>query len=201
MNYVTYTPFTGEIRSWGQCDIPIPLVHTDVVLEGIGTNSTHYVSNGNIVAYTGPQLAAKAAIPPYPAAWDNSAFAWIDQRSLDDAKAATWAAVKTGRDAELYDSFVWDGSRFDSDQVSQTRIQGAVQLATIALSQGQNISIDWTLYDNTTRTLSATDFVQLGVALGTFVTTLFAAGVTLRDQIVAATTVQQVDAIKWVAIF
>lgn len=203
-NYVVYDHMSGEIRSWGASDMP-PETSDDqhrVVWDcPLATPATHYVLGGVLTAYTTGQAAAKAQAPSYSALWDNAAFKWVDLRNLEDAKAETWTQIKADRDAEIYGGFVWDGSKFDTDPISISRVQGAVQLATIAMSQGQPFSIDWTLFDNSTRTLSATEMVQVGVALGVFVTTIFAAGVTLRDQINAATTLDQVDAIKWVNIF
>ena len=65
--YVTYDPTTGEIKTWGAADYaPILLDGTAVLWNANGAPSTHYVSNQALVAYTGPQVTAKASVPPYP---------------------------------------------------------------------------------------------------------------------------------------
>jgi hypothetical protein len=200
MNYVTYTPSTGEIKTWGESEFPIPIDPSDLVLTGVGTYATHFISNGQIVAYTTSQAAIKAAIPAYAATWSNSSFTWVDTRSLSDAKDQTWSAMKVARDANLAAGFTWNGSKFDSDDVSQQRIQGAVQLASLAAAVGQPFSITWTLFDNTTRTMSGSEMIAVGIALGTFVQNVFTAGVALRNQIDAATSLSTLQGITWAAI-
>jgi len=120
----------------------------------------------------------------------------LDLRTLEQVKADQWETVKAARDAALNGTFNWNGMVFDADEVSQQRIQGAVQLATLAASD-PTFTIGWTLHDNTTSTLSGTDLINVGKALGTFVQTIFAKGVSLRAQINAATTAADVKAISW----
>jgi hypothetical protein len=153
-----------------------------------------YFQAGQPVAYTQAQSDAKRARPAYECRWDNAAMAWIDVRTLDEAKADQWAAIKAAREAAEYGGFAWDGSMFDSDANSQSRIQGGVQLANTV---GSTFSIDWTLADNTVRTLSAADMVNVGLALGQHVETQFSKARTLRAQIEAATTAAEVVAVNW----
>lgn len=124
-------------------------------------------------------------------------FNWVTKQweaSIDKLKDAKWEEIKKARDAAQYGGFTWDGSRFDSDQVSQQRIAGSVQLANIV---GSSFSVDWILADNTTRTLSASDMVAVGAALGAFVQAQFVKGQSLRNQIMAATTPEEISAISW----
>ena len=58
-------------------------------------------------------------------------------------------------------------------------------------------SIGWVLADNTVRTLSQSDMLQVGAALGDHVAAQFAKGVLLREQIEAATTAAQIEAVVW----
>lgn len=119
--------------------------------------------------------------------------------SLEDAKTLHWSEIKRQRSEIEYGGFVWDGSTFDSDETSRGRIQGAVSLALIAQGAGQPFSIDWTLADNTTRTLSGEEMIAVGLALGTHVATAFEIARQLREQIDAATTLQEVFAVVWPA--
>ena len=149
------------------------------------SDDTHYVDAGVAV--------------PIPANTDqNKTFdyttkQWIDQRTLDEVKTQQWELIKRSRTQAEYAGFMWDGSKFDSDQISQARITGAVSLAMMS----PTFSIVWTLFDNTTRTLSQADMLQVGGALGTHVATQFAIGVSLREQIFNATTTSEVEAVIW----
>jgi hypothetical protein len=198
MNYVTYIAQTGEIKTWGTGDIlPQASDEQGLPLSGTGSPLTHYVKNGVLTAYTTPQVTTKAAQPSYLCTWSNSTFSWVDSRNLATAQNDTWNAIKAARDINLASGFTWGGSKFDSDDISQQRIQGAVQLAVLAAGAGQSFSIQWTLFDNSVRTLSGSDMISVGIALGTFVQTVFSAGVILRQQIDAATTLTTLGSISW----
>lgn len=86
-------------------------------------------------------------------------------------KKRQWASVKAARDRMEHGGFTWGESVFDSDPLSQSRIQGAVILAMQSISTNTPFSVDWTLKDNTVRTLSATDLIQVGAALAQHVQT------------------------------
>lgn len=94
-----------------------------------------------------------------------------------------WAVLKQQREAREYGGFTWDGSTFDSDPESRSRIMGASQLAMLAKSAQQPFQITWVLADNSARVLSADEMIAVGAALGSHVSALFQAGVVLRQQI------------------
>lgn len=83
---------------------------------------------------------------------------------------------------------------FDGDLISQQRITGAVQLAT--LSTGP-FNISWTLADNTSVNLNREQLIGLGVKLATRSAALFSYSQMLRTQLEAATTVNTVKGINW----
>lgn len=112
---------------------------------------------------------------------------------LRKAKGAQWAAIKQARTTAEYAGFTWDGSTFDSDALSQNRITGAVTLAQLST----DFVLDWTLLDNTTRTLNQIDMLQVGAALGSHVATQFARGQARRAAIEVATTPEEVLAVAW----
>jgi hypothetical protein len=173
--------------------IEVPAGHT-LVTTGDFDGQLFYLAAGVVTAYSEAQTTAKHARPRYAARWDNTSMAWQDLRTLADVKADQWRSIKDARDAAQYGGFAWDGSTFDSDAVSQGRIQGAVQLAGAI---GSTFAIDWTLADNTVRTLSAADMLNVGIALGQHVQAQFTKARTLRAQIDAATTAEAVAAIAW----
>ncbi len=116
--------------------------------------------------------------------------------SLEVAKARAWIAVKAKRAALEEGNFTYEGGSYQADKV---RINGAVQLAALAKTSGGVFSETWTLTDNTTRQLDADQLIGLGLALGQFVSGLYAIGRALREQINQAETIEAVNAIGWPA--
>jgi hypothetical protein len=116
--------------------------------------------------------------------------------TLEVAKDRAWTAVKAARALAEDGNFMYAGGSYQADKV---RINGAVQLAVLAKSAGTPFSETWTLTDNTVRVLDADQVIALGLALGQYVSDLYATGRALRAQIDAAETVDQVNAIRWPA--
>jgi len=129
--------------------------------------------------------------------WDAVSKQWVDVRELAVRKADKWADLKQRRGEEEFGGFTWDGSTFDSDPQSQSRIQGAAQLATLAMIASQAFSVDWTLADNTVRTLTGADMLAVGQQMGVHIMTTHATGRALREAIEAATTPEQLESIVW----
>ena len=135
-------------------------------------------------------------IPPKPSphhTFNYTTKQWEDPRTLADLKAAQWGLIKQARSQAEYAGFTWDGSTFDSDALSQNRITGAVTLAQMS----PEFVIDWTLKDNTVRTLIREEMVAVGIALGMHVQTQFTKAQALRLQIETASTPEQVAAVVW----
>lgn len=118
---------------------------------------------------------------------------WEDTRTLEQVQMMTWNNMKVLRSQKESAGFTWDGSVFDSDRVSQSRIMGAVQLA------GMNpaFEIPWTLQNNSVRVLNAADMISVGATLGSHVATIFARAQEIRTEIYAASTIAEVEAITW----
>ncbi len=189
MDFVKFDPQTGQILFSGKCpDSMLKLQGPNIVVADVDSR-THYVD---------VQAMAVVAFPPRPGDgyyWNWSAKAW--DFDLTAARAAAWARIKAARDSALNGPFTWSGHVFDGDTVSQQRIHGAVQIATLALQAGQAYSVDWTLADNTTVTLSAADMIAVWQAMGAQYQANFAKGQALRLQIDSATTQAALDAIVW----
>jgi hypothetical protein len=129
--------------------------------------------------------------------FDNASIVPESYIDIDSLKVRKWADIKGQRDATINGGFTWDGSTFDSDPISQNRITGGTVLALMAAMNQQEFSKTWVLADNTTRVLSGTDMQMVGVTLGEFVQGLIDQGNVLRDQIEAATTAEELEAIQW----
>ena len=122
---------------------------------------------------------------------------WEDPRTLVDLKANKWSDIKRARDAQEFGTFFWDGSEFDCDQVSQARIQGAVLSAVVANSMGVPYSVEWTLADNTKRTLSASEVIAMGIAFGQNTTAVHEKARQLRVLIDQAQSKEELESITW----
>lgn len=126
---------------------------------------------------------------PTPHHMFNYAFKqWDDTRSLSDIKTQAWERLKQQRDSTEFGGFIFEGNTYDSDQISQGRIFGA------AMYDQPQI---WTLADNSTVSLTATQMRQLCIALQQHVAAAHARGRYVRQQLVEATTIDEVDAIAY----
>ena len=142
-----------------------------------------YVDNGEL-----------ADMPPQPSEFCNFDYPskqWVE--SLESAKNAKWNEIKHERSGEEFGSFGWGDYTFDCDEISQRRIQGAVQLSALDPST----VMDWTLEDNTVQTLNATELQQIGQALASHVNACHVKARDLRDQINAAQTEAELSVISW----
>jgi hypothetical protein len=113
--------------------------------------------------------------------------------NLVDAKILAWGRIKSCRNQAENAGFFWDGSEFDSDQISQVRIMSAVSLAVNLPS----FTTEWVLKDNATRTLDGVGMSQVGNALSQHIAIQFAKSITLRNQINLASNELEVDAAVW----
>lgn len=111
---------------------------------------------------------------------------WIDPRSFTELKAQKWTLLKHQRDLFEFSGFLFEGIIYDSDQVSQGRILGA-------MLAGQ--SQTWTTADNSTIELSAEQLKSLYAALQMHVAIAHERGRIAREAIQAATTKEQIEAI------
>jgi hypothetical protein len=116
--------------------------------------------------------------------------------TLEAAKERAWSRIKQARAAAEASDVIYDGGAYQADK---ERICGATQLAWMAKQTGEPFSVTWTLTDNSTRTLDADGMIALGVALGMHVTQVYDTGRALREQIAAATTIEEVETVGWPA--
>jgi hypothetical protein len=125
--------------------------------------------------------------------------AFVRVPTLEELQAAKWEDIKRSRDLIEFGSFTWDGSVFDADPVSTSRIMGAFSLALAAKMVAQPFSIDWTLKDNTVRTLSADEMIAVGSTLGAIVKQAHETAGALRTSIDQAADEATLETITWPA--
>ena len=160
------------------------LGHVDITDLGYGVSaSSHYVSNGAI--------QPKGDKPAEGYQFNYVSGVW--ELDLALTRSVKWEAIKAARDAQEFSQFDWGGYTFQCDEVSQRRIQGAVQLAAI----DDMMTLDWTLADNSVQTFTASEYVQIGQALAIHVGQCHERGRILRQEIESATTEAELEAIVW----
>lgn len=189
MKITIYDQVSGQIMRVVDChqqDLQLQYdASTQGYLDGDYSDDAFYVIDG-----------APLGLPAQPThhhTFNWQSKQWLDPRTLQDLKDAVWTVLKQARSQAEYAGFIWDGSLFDSDQLSQNRITGAVTLAQLST----DFSIGWVLANNSVRTLNQAGMLQVGAALGTHVATQFAKGVLLRAQLQETTSIEQLQLIHW----
>lgn len=124
-------------------------------------------------------------------------MSWVDPRTLVHFQMAKWSAIKAHRNRIEFSNFDALNYVFDGDALSQTKIQGAVQLASLSLMAGGSFQIDWTLADNAVVILSAQDMIAVGQALAVKIQSVYNTARQLRQQIDQAQTKEEIEAIGW----
>ena len=119
--------------------------------------------------------------------FDYTTKQWIDPRSIDEIKAQKWDEIRPQRDRLEFGGFEFEGNIYDSDQVSQGRIMGA---AIAGIDQ------TWTLADNTTVSLTASQLQQLYASLQANIASVHERGLIARQLIFDAETKEQVEAVQ-----
>ena len=146
--------------------------------------------------YDGNSFKLKPPKPAESGDWefDNTSLQWVDKTppviplTLDEIKAQKWAEIKAQRDQLEFGGFEFEGNTYDSDQTSQGRIMGA------ALAGVDQV---WTLADNTTVELSASQLQQLYAALQAHIASVHERGRIARQLIFDAETKEQVEAVQF----
>ena len=183
---VVFMKDSGRITSVGTTCFP-ELLETPE--QGVLTHITADIENDYV--HQG-EIRHKGDRPSEAHVFDYSTKTWVDPRTLDEHKTAQWALIKAARNEAEFGGFTWDGSVFDSDQVSQARIQGAVLLA----SSSPDFVVDWTLADNTVRSLTADDLSAISQALGEHVSLQHSRARNARALLDQATTLSEVQAVS-----
>lgn len=132
------------------------------------------------------------------AKWDSAARQWIaDLPAMQNLK---WDEIKAAREAAGNAPIEYLGKLFDFDEKARNNLRDAV----IAAQSASALSIpfpdvSWTLYDNTTATLTHTELLAFPLQSGIVrIGAVHAYARTLRDEIFkVGATVASVAAVKW----
>jgi hypothetical protein len=115
----------------------------------------------------------------------------IEKAYLNEAKETKISELKTIRDAKEVEPIQTDKGLFDYDDKARDRIQAAI----IALNAGGRI--DWTLADNTNVTVTNLDLEDVVRSVAVRSNTLHVTYRQLKEQVMAAETNEEVEAIHW----
>jgi len=162
---------------------------TQGALAGRYDDDCNYIENGSVVA-----------MPPRPSdvhAFDYATKQWVDPRTLDQIKLEQWTAIKVARAVELTTPLTTPFGPFDATDAGQKSITDAVLLLQTMEQLGTPTTIDFTLANNTTATLTTAQMVQVGLLLGQRTQQIYGHGRLRRDAIAAATTAAEVEAVVW----
>lgn len=133
-------------------------------------------------------------VPPMLAVWNGSAIV----PDLVEVQDALWEHVKQIREVKVTQGVTVPGiGTFDSTQEARDNVDGAAgaALAAIVMGTSEDFSAEWTLIDNSAVVLSAIQMVQVQAAGVSFINTIHSYARTLRSQIYAATSLEDLEEI------
>lgn len=162
--------------------------HSLALADGIQDN-THYIVAGVPVAF------APAPTPHHTFDWSSKL--WTDPRSFQDLQAAKWADIKASREAAIGAPLATPYGTFDCSLPVQKNITDAVLLLQTLASLGTPATIDFTLANNTTVTLTTAQMVTVGLLMGQRVQIAHITARARRVSIEAATTMGELASITW----
>lgn len=115
-----------------------------------------------------------------------------EEKSLESVKEHKILTLKIQRDNLEVEPITYNGHIFDYDDKARDRINAAI----IALSlQGEGATIDWTTADNQDVKVTANDLRMVIAAVAVRSNTLHMAYRAAREQVEAASTAEEVEAV------
>lgn len=194
MSDYTIVDSTGEILKYINVGTPDEVIANTPIncqaISGKPDNSNFYRVSDEWISKGTPTVFGT---------WNVDSKTWVDLRTLDEVKTLQTALIKAARDTVVNAGFLWDSSKFDSDPVAQGRIGNYFGLASNATTASAVFPVTWILFDNTTRSLSAADMINVAIAFAAMGQAAFGVADGLCNQINAASDIASVEAIVWPA--
>lgn len=144
---------------------------------------THYVKDEKIKPY--PEKPHDVCV------WDNHTESW--QTPLDPMREHKWLEIKHLRNIAEQGGFEYDGNIYDSDPISQNRILGAAQWASLDSS----LVLEWMTSENQLVELNAEKIQELAKALGQHIVHCHNTARQKKQEIELASTVEEIQAIEY----
>lgn len=113
---------------------------------------------------------------------------------LDYVRKQKWAEIKSARDKAETSGCPFKGSVMDSDERSVTKINTVYNAVR---TYGESFTIDWTMQDNSTMTLTYKDVLNMPLALAANSDYLHQKARNIREQIYSETDIGTIYAIEW----
>lgn len=120
-----------------------------------------------------------------------------DADFMPAAIACRWREIKAARDAAEWGGVDTPYGRFDSDEESQGKLNGAVTAALVFQAQGIAFSKDWTLADNSSVTLTGPQMIEVGLTVLGWVDAVHQRSRVLRERLETTITPAAAQAIEW----
>lgn len=186
IRYAAYDETTGKITRTGFCSAEALGLQGTAIQSDIADDKLHYVVND--------ELHTLPSRPGPRFEWTGPVGGWVDQRSIEEVRAARWNLIKEERAAREFGTFTHAGHEFDMDPV---RISGAVMDAREAIIAGEEFTQAWVLTNDSVLVMTAVETIAMGRAAKAAVSNLWITSQYLRGLIDAATTVAEVEAVTW----
>ena len=194
MKFTLYETTTGRVLQGGESYDPYAFMQAgQAILEGV-IHSSGWIEEG--VHHEQPA----APSTHHEFSWVTKA--WEDPRTLQDLKDAKWEEAKRWREAAtvaplLATRFgVFDGDAAGMDNIKST-VLGLREAAVIGAAPA---TVTWTLNDNSTVDLTPVEFSEIAAMLLARGDAAHQRARVLRDQIEAATSQADLEAVQWAAL-
>lgn len=147
--------------------------------------------------YTGYEFLQKPECPGPHHSW-TKATGWADLRNIEYVKAERRDYINKARSIANQASFTYDGKEIAADRLSRSDIDGVHGYITMVGSFPTGWPGGWKAMDNTYVQISTTaEWVSLYTAMVNQGTINFGKAQSLKQQIDAATTIAEVEAVVW----
>jgi hypothetical protein len=179
-------PVTKQVM--GQASVlPEEVVPGEVYFLGMCTEKC-YVHNGERIAV--PDKPGNG----YVWKWFPD-FMWV--KDVEEVRSEKLKSLKASRDAEEFSEFTYNGLVLDGGVDAQRRLTGLVSAAKAAIAAGTSFAKDFTLADDSVVSFTAEDFVGIEMAKIWQVDAAFTKYRDLKNQVMSATTVAEIEAVTW----
>jgi hypothetical protein len=125
-----------------------------------------------------------------------NAIAVEDVPELDKLRLQKILRLKHARDVLEYSGFQSGSNIYDSDLVSQSRIQGGVLKALVMLQKQDTSNIYWTLKNNAVATLTPLEMLQVGEDLYSHVQNSHGLYRAAKLLVMQATTAEEIEEVQ-----
>jgi hypothetical protein len=134
------------------------------------------------------------------AAWLAEGNSPLPRVTHEERKEERLREMTNARNADLASLIVaWGGDQWDANEETSNRIANALSMIREAEAQGIPApgEIAWRTADNQTRVLSLPALTGMGAAVFMAQQAVWTKNAQLKDAILAATTLEDVDAVEW----